>query len=555
MTAEHARDAGRRAFARRAWKAAFDELSAADAASPLDAAELEQLGHAAYLIGREDAATLAWTRAHNAFVELDEPRRAARVGFWLCLCLLLDGKTAQGGGWLSKSQRLVRDRADCAEYGLLLALSGVVAMFKGQSDKACSQFQQAIELGQRCGDPDLLAIAILGHGQALVQQQRFDDGVALLDEAMVTVTSGEVAPIAAGVVYCAVILTCERAYDIERAHEWTVALDRWCGSQPELVAFRGQCLVHRSEVLQFKGDWAAARAEAERAYELLAGRSERLAGRALYQQGELFRVSGDLERAEHAYREAGVHGFEPQPGASMLWLCQGDVKSAAASIRRVVSEARRQRGPEAEAQRTRVLGPFAEIMIAAGDLEAAHGAASELASLAAERNVPLLRAMAAQTTGAVQLAGNDPHQALASLREAWTMWQKLEAPFESARVRVLIGRACSQLGDRETAAMHLEEARSVLEHLGAKVDVAALAGVPPPRDRAAAELSARERQVLALVAAGKTNRQIAAELGISEHTVARHVSNIFQKLGVTSRTAAAAFAFENDLVVRSNGQD
>ncbi len=548
MAGGHSREAGKRAFARRQWRAAFEELSAADAESPLDATELEQLGHAAYLIGQEDAATAAWTRAHNAFVELDEPRRAARVGFWLCLCLFLDGKAAQGGGWLSKSQRLVQERADCAEYGLLLAISGLVAMFKGQAEQACAQFQQAIELGQRCGDSDLLAIAVLGHGQALVQLQRFDDGVALLDEAMVTVTSGEVAAIAAGVVYCAVILSCERAYDVERAHEWTVALDKWCGSQPELVAFRGQCRVHRSEVMQFKGDWAAARGEAERAYELLAGRSERLAGRALYQKGELLRVSGDLERADRAYREAGAMGFEPQPGASMLRLCRGDVKTAAASIRRVLSEARSQQGPQAEAQRIKVLGPFAEIMIAAGDLEAARSAASELSSLAAERNVPLLRAMAAQTTGEVQLASKQPREALASLREAWTMWQRLEAPFESARVRVLIGRACSDLGDRETAAMHLEEARSVFERLGATAELAALHGGQAPRAGAVLELSGRERQVLTLVAAGKTNRQIAAELGISEHTVARHVSNIFDKTGVTSRAAATAFAFENDLV-------
>ena len=542
-------EAGRQAFANRQWRAAFDLLSTADGESALGASDLEQLGNAAYLVGQDDVAITTWTRAHNAFVEQDDCRRAARVGFWLSLCLLLDGNGAQSGGWLAKCQRLISDmHGNCPEHGLLLVISGLFAMFKGRSEQACSHFGRATSLGKRFGDSDLLAVAVLSNGQALIQQQRTDDGVALLDEAMVTVTSGQVSPIMAGIVYCAVILTCERVYDLERAHEWTVALDKWCGSQPELVAFRGQCLVHRSEVLQFKGDWAAALAEAQRAFEFLSGRSERLAGRALYQQAEIHRVAGDLERADQAYREAGAEGFEPQPGVSLLRLSQGDVKTAAASIRRVESEAGRQQGPGAGAQRIKILGPFAEIMLANGELEAAGAAAAELASIAAEMNVRFVRAIAAQTTGAVLLAGGEPQQALVSLREAWTLWQRLEAPFESARVRVLLGRACEQLGDRETATVHVEAAASVFERLGAAAELARLRGGNRQRTGMAVELSGRERQVLSLVAAGKTNRQIAAHLGISEHTVARHVSNIFNKTGVTSRTAASAFAFENKLV-------
>jgi DNA-binding CsgD family transcriptional regulator len=540
---------GRQAFASREWRAAFDQLAKADREAALGAADLERLGDAAYLVGKDDESIAAWTRAHNAFVEQDECLRAARLGFWLSLGLMLGGNAAQSGGWLSRTQRLISDkRGECAEHGLMLVISGLFSMFKGDAAKACSQFEQATSLGKRFADPDLLAVSVLSHGQALIQMQRTDEGVALLDEAMIAVTSGQVTPIMAGIIYCAVILTCERVYDLHRAHEWTVALDKWCGAQPELVAFRGQCLVHRSEVLQFKGDWTAALAEAKRACELLSGRSERLAGRAVYQQAELHRLAGYLERAGEAYREAGARGFEPQPGVSLLRLAQGDLKAAAASIRRVASEAGSQQGPGTGVQRIEILGPFVEIMLATDELEPARAAADELARIAAQRKAPFLKATAAQTSGAVLLAGGQPEQALVALREAWTIWQQLAAPFESARARVLIGRACEQLGDGVTAEMHLEAAASIFERLGAAPELARLRVGAVPRGGAAAELSDRERQVLARVASGKTNRQIAADLGISEHTVARHISNIFNKIGVTSRTAASAYAFRNDLV-------
>jgi DNA-binding CsgD family transcriptional regulator len=537
---------GRQAHARRQWRQAFDLLAAADRESALGPQDLVRLGESAYLVGEESEAVAAWTRAHTGFVEQAEPLRAARVGFWLSLCLLLAGKGSQSGGWLSRCQRLVPDRA-CAEHGLLQALGGLFSMHKGDAAGALDAFQEATSLAARLGDADLLAASVLGRGQALIQMQRTDEGVVLLDEAMVAVTSGQVSPIMAGIIYCAVILTCERLYDLRRAQEWTAALDEWCRAQSELVAYRGQCLVHRSEVMLFKGDWAAARAEADRAYALLSGRAEHLAGRALYQRAEAHRLAGELPQADALYREAANRGFEPQPGASLLRLALGEVKAAAASIRRVAGEAGSRQGPGAGVQRVRILAPFVEIMLAAEDVDAAHSAAEELSRIAQQRDVPYLKASAAQAAGAVRLAGGDADGALASLREAWTLWQQLEAPFESARARALIARACEQAGDADGARVHLEAALAAFERLGAKVELARLRSGGGERGPAAA-LSARERQVLVLVAAGKTNRQIASQLGISEHTVARHVSSIFNKIGVSSRTAASAFAFEHGLV-------
>jgi DNA-binding CsgD family transcriptional regulator len=537
---------GREAYSRRQWRQAFDLLSAAERESALAPEDLVRLGDAAYLVGDESEAVGAWTRAHTGFVEQADTLRAARVGFWLSLCLMLAGKGAQSGGWLSRCQRLISDRA-CAEQGLLQVLGGLFSMYKGDAAGALDAFQEATSLAVQFGDADLLAASVLGRGQALIQMQRADEGVVLLDEAMVAVTSGQVSPIMAGIIYCAVILTCERAFDRRRAQEWTVALDEWCRAQSELVAYRGQCLVHRSEVMLFKGDWVAARTEAKRAYALLSERSEQLAGRALYQQAELHRLAGELSQADECYREAGGRGFEPQPGASLLRLAQGDAKAAAASIRRVDSAAGSQQGPGAGVQRVRILEPFVEIMLAADDVESARSAAEELSRIACQRDVPYLKAGAAQATGAVRLASGDPDGALFSLREAWTLWQQLEAPFESARTRVLIARACEQVGDAGTAKLHLEAAVAAFERLGAMVELSRLRG-GAGENGPAAQLSVRERQVLGLVATGKTNRQIASQLGISEHTVARHVSGIFNKIGVSSRTAAGAFAFEHGLV-------
>jgi DNA-binding CsgD family transcriptional regulator len=542
------RQLGTRAFAAREWKVAFDRLSRARNDATLEPAELERLGDAAYLIGKPEQAAASWTLAYNGYLARGEPTRAARLGFWQSLTLLLDGKIAQSRGWLARTQRLLGEKTQaCLEQGLLLLMEGLFSMGNGDAEKATRYFDQAVSMARAFGDAELMAMSVLGRGQATIQTGHADEGLALLDEAMVAVTAGDVPPIAAGIVYCAVILTCERVFDLRRAHEWTMALDDWCRSQPELIAFRGECLVHRSELLLLKGDWTAALQEARRAAQLVSGRSQRLGGRALYQQGELHRLWGQFSEAEKLYREAALLGVEPQPGVSLLRLAQGDVQSALASIRMVDSGAGSQQGPNAGTQRIKLLGPMVDILLAADDVQAARAAADELTRTAAERQAPYVHASAAAAAGAVLLAMGEPAQALGKLRQAWTLWQELEAPYPSACTRARIAQACERLGDGHTARLHRDAAAAVLERLGARPDLERLSTRAPAAGVPASRLSARERQVLSLIASGKTNREIATELGISEHTVARHVSNIFTKIGVSTRTAASAFAFEHGL--------
>ena len=468
--------------------------------------------------------------------------RAARCAFWLAFGLLNNGDLARGGGWVDRAQRLLDDAGlECVEQGYLRYPVALRAIFEGDGATAHAAFVAATEIGARFGDVELVTLARVGVGRCLIYMGEVAEGVGLLDEAMVAVSAREVSPIAVGDVYCTVIEACQELFDLRRVHEWTAALSHWCESQPDLVLYRGQCLVHRAEIMLLHGSWPDAMEEAVRACEWLA--DDAAVGAAFYQRAELHRLRGEFENAEVAYRRANELGREPQPGLALLRLGQGHVGAADAAIRRVFDEA------QEPIVRVPVLGAYVEIVLAVGDVAAARVAADELALIAGGLNAPFIGARTETCAGAVLLAEGDPRAALAALRRAWSSWQELGAPYESARVRLLIGLAFRALGDDDGADMELDAARSALQQLDAATELArveAFSGILA--DVAPDGLTARELEVLTLVATGRTNRAIADDLFISEKTVARHVSNIFVKLGLSSRSAATAYAYEHDLV-------
>jgi DNA-binding NarL/FixJ family response regulator len=538
-------DRGRASYAQRAWMDAYESLSRADQIAPLRVDDLELLATSAAMVGRMDDFLTILERVHHAYLDAGEPLRAARAGFWLGMNLAIRGEMGPAGGWFARAQRLVeRESGDSVEQGYLLVPVALQHQMTGDYESAYAAAADAAMIGERFGDADLFAVAVHFQGLIRIKHGRIEEGLGLLDEAMVAVTAGKVSPIITGVVYCGVIACCEEAFEPRRAHEWTNALTRWCEDQPQMVAFTGRCLAHRAGIMQLHGAWRDALAEARLARERCEQAMNRAAtGQAYYQQGELHRLQGDLAAAETAYRDASRYGREPQPGLALLRLAQGDADAAAAAIQRVVGET------VEPLQRAGVLPAYAEIMLAAGDVQSARTACDELAQIAASSERPMLAAMAAHVRGAVDLADGDAREALSALRQAWQVWEELDAPYEVARVRVLVGLACRALGDDDTAAMELAAARGVFEQLDAAPDIArvhSLMSRAVPSDTHG--LSAREVEVLRLVAAGKTNKEIASSLVVSEHTVARHVQNIFTKLGVSSRTAATAFAFEHELV-------
>ena len=522
----------------RQWAEEYAALSAKD--DELSAEDLERCAVAAHLLGEDEQVASLLDRAHRGYLERGLPGQAARCVFWLVFHLGNAGQAARAAGWLARLQRILDDHDPDGKLSyLVLLVEGVRLMQSRAAADATPLLERAATGARVAGDDDVFVLAGLARGRCLVFQGQTTEALAALDEIMVYVVADQVAPQVVGIAYCSVISLCMERFDVQRSGEWTNALTGWCDAQSGLVPYRGTCQVHRAEIFQLHGSWAEATEEAAQVSQRPPALGS-VAGAAHYRLAELHRLRGQLDLAERSYAAAASCGQEVQPGLALLRVAQANLAAGIAGLDRALAENRD------TAARPLMLAAKVEIALAAGLIDAARTALADLEQSAEAIQTPYLAGLRAHAAGQLRMADGDAQAALSLLRRAWTLWQQVDAPYEAARTRIHVSAACRALGDDDAARMELDAARTVFEQLGARSDLAALAQT----NEAAPghPLTARECEVLALVAQGQTNRGIATALFLSEKTVARHLSNIFTKISVSSRTAATAYAYEHGLV-------
>ncbi|MGH3482745.1 MAG: LuxR C-terminal-related transcriptional regulator [Nocardioidaceae bacterium] len=537
----------RQAHLRRDWAVARDDFATARDAAPLGADDLVAAGDAAWWLGRTDEALADYQTAYRLQVDQKQLPPAARVAMTVGFLSYLRGDAVGGSAWIARAGRLLSGLPECVEHGYLLSLEIDDALAEHDAERAIAAAQRVQDLAAQYDDPTLHSAGLVGEGVALVKRGSVIDGLAVIDEAMIAVREGAVAPDWAGNFYCQVMALCHELADPRRAREWTDATERWCGRFTSAAMFAGICRVHRAQLLELGGDWKRAEDEARRVCGDLADMNVAVVAEGHYQVGDIQRGRGDLAGAEDSYRRAHELGRDPQPGLALLRLAQGRPAAAAASIHAALATRSDDR-----LARARLRTAQAEIALATGELDLAWEAATELGQIAAAYASPGHAASARQLLGATLLANGQAADALTDLQAAGRAWHDLDAPCHAARVGLLAAEAYRALGDEDRAGLELDAAEVVFARVGAEADLQRLTHL-----RRSATLpdglTPREAEVLTLIAAGLTNRDVATELVVSEKTVARHLANVFAKLGVSTRTAAAAYAFEHGLA-KSSGR-
>lgn len=530
--------AAREAYARRDWTTAREGFRAV---GELGTEDLASLADASWWLGLVEESLQLSEQVHQRHLDAGQTARAAMVAIEIGFNQLLRGQEAVGSGWLARARRLLADEPAAREHGYLLLVDASVALDGDDLDHAEDCAVRMQRLADAHGDVTLRSLGLFTAGQVAIRRGEVEDGLAALDEAMLPVRAGELTPEWAGNLHCQMMAVCHDLADLQRAREWTEATRRWCRGFEQAVMFTGICRVHRVQLLHAEGDWGRAEQEALEACHDLSDMNVGVVAEARYQLGDVYRLRGRFDAAEEAYRQAHALGRDPQPGLALLQLSQGRAEVAEAALEASLSVA------ADPLRRAPLLAARAAVALARERVGEAADAADELAAVATAHRSPGWQAAACQWQGAVLVARDRPAEAAPVLREAIRRWQDLGVPYETARARVDLAQADAGLGDHDGAARELDLAVDTFSRLGAARDLRRVGARRGHRgDRHG--LTPREVEVVDAVAAGRTNREVAEHLHVSERTVARHLANVYLKAGVSSRTAAVAWARDRGLL-------
>ena len=540
MRAPHELAAVQERLAAHDWQAALDAAGAVTCDEPaLEAERLDLLAEAAWWLGRLDDCIAARQAAYRIHDDLGDGRRAGQCAVWLWEHHAICARPAVASGWLRRARRALDGDSECIEYGNLLLREAETAHGAGELDRALALATAALDLGRRLRSVDLEAEALQTRGRVLIDHGHIDDGMGHLDEAMLFAVEGRLRPFSTGKVYCSLIAACEAVGDYDRAAEWTETTMRWAQHHPFAI-FPGICRVHRAMVLKRRGALAEAEREATRACDELRHSHVANSAAAWAEVGDIRRRLGQLDLAEDAFARSRELCGAPCGGLALLRLAQGRTDDAMSMIKGCVA------GHSNPLGRADLLPMLVHIAIAAGDLDAAHRAHAELETTAATFATSALRAVEMSTRGRLQLAEGQS-TAVDTLQQAADAWHRLNVPYEEATARTLLGQALRAAGDGTGAAASFDAAARLFDQIGAGLDASGV-GADTRKPKLPAGLTAREAQVLRLVAGGLTNNDIANRLFLSPKTVSRHLSNIFTKIGVSSRASATAFAATHHLL-------
>lgn len=532
-------ESARQAYQRRDWATAYGVLSELRRDHHLDGDDLQMLGDSAWWLGLIRETLEVCEECHERYLAEGQVERAALAALEIGFNWFLRGEPDIGSGWISRARRILANLPEGLGHGWLLYMEANEALAAQDFDAALVISGRLQALSAEIGNPVLRCMGLSVEGTVAIRQGEPERGFALLDEAMLPVLAGRIDPGFSGNLYCNMMSLCHDIADVSRARRWTEATQRWCDTFSSAVMFVGICRVHRTQLLRLAGDWERAVSEATAATVELSELNVEAVAAGYYEIAETHRLRGDLAAARTAYDQAMARGHGGQPGLALLLLAEGRAAEADSTMRRCLAE-------EIDSfRRARLLAAQVEIACARGDIATGEAAAIELAQVAETYPSEGFLAWAALARGRVLVECGQPDQALAPLRSAISRGEAMGARYDVATARALLGRALSAMGDHHSAAPELEAARAAYATLGASSRVAELCRMTTPT--LPGGLTPREAEILAAIAEGLSNREVAGRLVISEKTVARHLANIFTKIDVSSRTAAAAWAYQHGL--------